>query len=766
MYGSGHRAALGFAPLTALTGLRRLHLELRLDERVMCGLTACSSLIHLSAQSARVRDAAAAAGEAEVEAVAAAERATAVEKARVAAERAREAAERASTDGARRSDPGVAVGSAGVAVGDVRRVVSGLDGGDREEEEEEEGSSSGGSSVSGASSGGGISGSDDEDEVESSGEGGNSSGSDTGSSWLSSRRAGVGMGSGSGNEEDDEDGDEEEEGNVEARAVGRRRVGRRAGRQVAPTAPGAAGCQGSGSNPTPSEAPAAAPLPPSSTSAAPSALPSPATSMNVTPSQPADPAASVALVQAPVRPPAPGPLPSLTRLTLERIDPDCLPLAHWLPGLRSLALDDGGGEALWRAVAAHPHLTALSVASGATLPPPAVPDVPCGRLPVADASGGTQGVSVGAGQGAVRPAEHAQRFLANGGEGGASCGLQHHKGHGGPHHHDHHHHSHRHGHGPAAQPTAPCTTTASNCHSQPHHNDPLHPHHDDHDPSLASLLAAAAAGLPPPPLIPLPPHLASLRLDACEALAPADFASCAHMPRLTACHVSGCPGLTPGSLVRFLGAMPGLRVLTLDGASSVTDEALLAACVGAGSAGCLGEDGAEAEEKEEQQGEGQEGGVDGGSGVAVAPQRTPPAGAGNDGPAPCLPATPGAAASETAEGPPAGAGHDGPVPVPRLPAATATAAAASETAEGPPAAAGPPPPPPALPALRSLQLSSAPRVTARGLAALLRCMPGLEALRLVSCQGVCREAAVWLPEQLGRPGLCVECCHASVYDEH
>lgn len=756
VYGSGHRAALGFAPLTALTGLRRLHLELRLDERVMCGLTACSSLIHLSAQSARVRDAAAAAGEAEAEAVAAADRAAAVGKARVAAERAREAAERAAAEGRRRSEPGVAVG-ARVAVADVRRVVSGLEDRERQEEEEEEGSSSGGSSVSGASSGGGgVSGSDDEEEVESSGEGGNSSGSDTGSSWLSSRRAGAGIGSGSGNEEDDEDDGEEakEDGDVDAKAVGRSRVGRRAGRQAAAAAPDGRG------NGTVSSSPAAPP--------------SPATSVEATPSPPTDPAASVALVRVPVRPPASGPLPSLARLTLERIDPDCLPLAHWLPGLRALALDDGGGEALWRAVAAHPHLTALSVGSGATLPPPAMAaDAPGGPHARPESSGApTLGKDVGAGPDAVRPVEHAQGAVANGGGAGAVYGPQHHKRHGGPKHHDHRH---RHGHGPAAQPTPPCTTT-SNSKPQPHHNDPLHPNHDDHDPSLASLLAAAAAaGPPPPPLIPLPPHLASLRLDACEALAPADFATCAHMPRLTACHVSGCPGLTPGSLVRFLSAMPGLRVLTLDGAASVTDEALLAACVGAGSAGCLDEDGAEAEAEEKEQREGQEGGVDRGHGAAFALEglQVSAAGGAQSSAPPCSACTATTAAAATAsqcKSPAAGAGSDGPAPCP--PAATTTTAAA--TAAAAPAGAGatdsaedsPAPLPPALPALRSLQLSGAPRVTARGLAALLRGLPGLAALRLVSCQGVCREEAVWLPEQLGRPGLCVECCHASVYDEH
>eukprot|EP00198_Chlamydomonas_reinhardtii_P005062 XP_001694398.1 predicted protein [Chlamydomonas reinhardtii] len=52
-WGSGARAALGFAPLGALTGLRRLHLELVLDEVILSGLVGCSSLGHLSAQGAR-----------------------------------------------------------------------------------------------------------------------------------------------------------------------------------------------------------------------------------------------------------------------------------------------------------------------------------------------------------------------------------------------------------------------------------------------------------------------------------------------------------------------------------------------------------------------------------------------------------------------------------------------------------------------------------------------------------------------------------------
>ncbi|KAG2484552.1 hypothetical protein HYH03_016687 [Edaphochlamys debaryana] len=87
------------------------------------------------------------------------------------------------------------------------------------------------------------------------------------------------------------------------------------------------------------------------------------------------------------------------------------------------------------------------------------------------------------------------------------------------------------------------------------------------------------------------------------------------------------------------------------------------------------------------------------------------------------------------------------------PAAAATAAAAALAAG---AAAG----------LRRLELSRAPLITARGVAAAAAGLPDLTELRLDACRGVCREACVWLPQQLGRPSLSVVCAHDAVYDEH
>ncbi|KXZ43879.1 hypothetical protein GPECTOR_78g67 [Gonium pectorale] len=70
------------------------------------------------------------------------------------------------------------------------------------------------------------------------------------------------------------------------------------------------------------------------------------------------------------------------------------------------------------------------------------------------------------------------------------------------------------------------------------------------------------------------------------------------------------------------------------------------------------------------------------------------------------------------------------------------------------------------PRLQRLELTRMPLITARGVAAAAAGLANLTELRVSSCQSVCREACIWLPQQLGRPGLSVVCSHASVYDEH
>ncbi|EFJ40454.1 hypothetical protein VOLCADRAFT_99728 [Volvox carteri f. nagariensis] len=398
-------------------------------------------------------------------------------------------------------------------------------------------------------------------------------------------------------------------------------------------------------------------------------------------------------------PPPPPQLTSVTRLSLEAWSEDCLPLAAWLPGLRSLVLEDG--EGMWNAVAGHEQLTAIRAAAG-------------GSLPSAGGAGG----------------------------GGDCCG--------------------------------------------------------------------GALGR-------LPPQLASLRLGGCQDLPEQHYLSCAPLPALTTCELSGCGALTTGALLGLLAAMPVLRELSLEGAPYVTDAAL--AELGAVGDGEVWGSGAGAGVAEDLGVVSVDG--DGGGGLGIAAPLSVACGPAVAAAAkaavlatgvpvppcnacagivvePAVPRREGVAASVAAPAGPAAAADGEALPgaatpqvlgtglvsggaIPRSSSAAALAAvmkglgqdslaaaaaravatlgAVSRSHAGGSSTSG------AAAALRRLELTRLSSITARGIAAAAAGLPRLTELRISSCQAVCREACVWLPQHLGRPYLSVVCSHAAVYDD-
>ncbi|GIL64400.1 hypothetical protein Vafri_18240 [Volvox africanus] len=546
-------------------------------------------------------------------------------------------------------------------------------------------------------------------------------------------------------------------------------------------------------------------------------------------------------------------LPSVTRLSLEAWSEDCLPLAAWLPGLRSLVLQDGGG--MWSAVAGHKQLTALRAAEGGSLPPAvAMATGSCATLYEAASPGKDLGVD----------ASYAGH-------------LKHHQVH--QHHHHRHHSRMRHlgpegssggSHGTSSSSgvssdgssggarvggSSKCsndTRLASDSDTRSlgrqsggsrgeaeRDGGGLRPHIANRSRSCDKApFNHEAEGVPAPQTRPhmlnatqgglsggedggsvgsldacwppAPPQLASLRLGSCQDLPEQHYFSCAPMPTLTACHLSGCGALTTPALIWLLSAMPRLQELALEGAPYVTDQGL--ALLGGrysdtGSVvdghGVEGDDGLSVHN-----------GCAGGGAVVAA------AGIGvtvaeplqNGHVVVCAPAMAAAAkAAAMATGVPVppcsacacmaeavvptlSAGAAAAIPVsPRaasphrlrmtesVPAAmmrstsaAALAAAAAMEEQGAAAfavkttAMGIPPEQCAggtAVALRRLELTRLSGITARGIAAAAACIPWLTELRVVSCQAVCREACVWLPQQLGRPSLSVVCSHSAVYDD-
>ncbi|GLC46534.1 hypothetical protein PLESTM_001886400 [Pleodorina starrii] len=537
-------------------------------------------------------------------------------------------------------------------------------------------------------------------------------------------------------------------------------------------------------------------------------------------------------------------LTSVTRLSLESwSEDDCLPLAAWLPRLRSLALEDGVG--MWAAVAGHEQLTALRADGGGCLPPAAAAE------PAADGR-------------SLEPSCGVEACRA------ARCGSHHH------HHHHHHHHEHRQTHsghhlglgecrsddsggfgsihggggsgsdgssgsisssggdGPGGRSSCgsggggdgggttssgsggrgaagvrdgdgdgatPCAV-ACRASSSGGAQSGSEAEAGEAARELPACAGASAAGAAPQP----PPQLASLRLGGCQDLPEQHYLSCAPLPSLTSCTLSGCGTLTTAALGRLLSGMPALQELALEGAPYLTDQALAGLGSGARAlrgGGGGGNDGCGAA------GESLRAGVDGGGDVCVAEEAgtaplpvvacspavaaaTRAAATATDVPVPPCSACAGVA---EAEAPLLGAAAAAAVAFaplgPTLPAnefpsrlrtapvagpggfhrsssaAALTAAAAMEGfQEAPAAMAAADAGGGAAAALRRLELTGLPGITARGVAAAAAGLPRLMELRVSSCQAVCREACVWLPQQLGRPWLSVVCSHAAVYDDH
>ncbi|GLI67775.1 hypothetical protein VaNZ11_012038, partial [Volvox africanus] len=556
-------------------------------------------------------------------------------------------------------------------------------------------------------------------------------------------------------------------------------------------------------------------------------------------------------------------LSNVTRLSLEEWSEDCLPLAAWLPGLKSLVLQDGCG--MWSAVAGHEQLTALRAAEGGSLPPAAAMATgPWATLYEAASPGKDLGVDVS--------------YVGH---------LDHHQVH---QYHHHRHHSHMRHLGPEDSSGGSHGTRSSSGVRSDSRSDGssggarvggsgkcsndtrlasdsdtrslarqsggsggeaerdggrLRPHvagrsrscdkapfnHEAGEGTApqgrAHMVNATQGGLsgwedgggvgggnlgsldacwPPPPL-----HLAILRLGSCQDLPEQHYFSCAPMPTLTSCHLSGCGGLTTPALVWLLSAMPRLKELALEGAPYVTDQGL--ALLGGRRCSYTGSmvDGHGLKGRDELGVHNgcADGGVlvaAAGIGVAVAEPLQ------NGCVVVCAPAMAAAAkAAAMATGVPVppcnacaciaeavvptlSAGAAGAIPVStraasphglrltesapaammRSSSAAALAAAAVMEKQGAAAIAvtttamGIPPVQctgGAAAALRRLELTRLSGITARGIAAAAACIPWLTELRVVNCQAVCREACVWLPQQLSRPSLSVVCSHSAVYDD-
>ncbi|GIL86385.1 hypothetical protein Vretifemale_14740 [Volvox reticuliferus] len=323
-------------------------------------------------------------------------------------------------------------------------------------------------------------------------------------------------------------------------------------------------------------------------------------------------------------------LSSVTRLSLEAWSEDCRPLAAWLPGLRSLVLQDGGG--MWSAVAGHEQLTSLRAAEGGSLPPAAAMATgPCAaryEVTAAASRGKELGIDT------------------------RCTGHLHHQV-----HQPHHHYNHMHHLGPegssgdshgtssgsgvssdsrsggssggiqfdgSSKCSSSITRPASDADTRsvdrqpggnsveagrdgegvtPHvasgsrvyNKAPFNPEGEAEGEAApqgrsrtanaaqsefsgckdggsvdGSNLGSGEACWQPPP-----PQLASLRLGGCQDLPEQHYFSCAPIPTLTACHLSGCGGLTTPALVWLLSAMPRLHELALEGAPFVTDQGLV-----------------------------------------------------------------------------------------------------------------------------------------------------------------------------------------------